>query len=492
MIVRQARGAISVVVFAVLVALASRATAGPVVTSIEPDTGTPRGGMLVIIEGSGFEPGATLHFDGARATSVVVESPTVISAMTPSHAPGDAEVIVTNADSSVGVLASTYTFHDAQILPRRGVQRVFADIAFDAPVLLTHAGEGSGRVFVVELAGRIVAVGMGGAATVFLDITERVDDSKSQSGLLSLAFHPHYADDGRFFVFYSTAQTRSRLSEFRVSSDDPGVADATSERVLLEVEQTGFHHNGDHLAFGPDGMLYISQGGGGQSEAFATGQDRGSLKGAILRIDVDGQTVDGQTDRQAAPYAIPPDNPFVGNDSGWREEIWAWGMRQPWRFSFDRKTGQLWAGDVGWGLWEEINLVVKGGNYGWSTMEGAQCASPLRHTGAAGCDRTGLRLPAFAYGHGDGRGASVTGGYVYRGQRLTGLIGTYVYADFSSNTVSALRLDGDSVLSSDVIASVPMPASFGEDEKGELYVVSFGQGRIYALQQLPEESQTDP
>lgn len=476
------------------VGLGGTASAQPAVTAIEPDTGTPRGGMLVHIVGSGFEAGATVQFDDARATSVVVESSVLISAITPSHVPGDARVVVTNPDSAVGSLPGTYVFHDAKILPQRQVRRAFATSRFDAPVLLTHAGDGSGRVFVVELAGRVLVVpGTSASATAFLDITDRVDDTRSQSGLLSLAFHPDYADNGRLFVFYSagfsarhadSGPVLSRLSEFHVSPGNPDVADAGSERVLLEIEQTGYHHNGDHLAFGPDGMLYISQGGGGGSEAFATGQDRSNLKGAILRIDVDRQT-DWPTGD--LPYSIPADNPFVGNDSGWRQEIWAYGLRQPWRFSFDRETGRLWAGDVGWGLWEEINLISKGGNYGWATMEGAQCASGQRHTGSAGCDRTGLTMPAYAFGHSDGRSASVTGGYVYRGTRLTGLIGTYVYGDFSSNTVSALRLDGGTVLSSDVIASVPMPASFGEDESGELYIVSFGKGWIYALEQLPDE-----
>ena len=145
-------------------------------------------------------------------------------------------------------------------------------------------------------------------------------------------------------------------------------------------------------------------------------------------------------------------------------------------------------GDVGWGLWEEVNVIEKGGNYGWATMQGSQCSSPLRHTAGADCDRDGMSMPVFAYGHSDGRGASVTGGYVYRGQQLVGLFGAYLYADFSSNTVSALRYEDGRVQSSDVIANVPMPASFGEDESGEVYIVSFGSGWIYALEALPDES----
>ncbi len=456
---------------------------GPVVTSIRPTSGTPAGGRPITIEGSGFEAGVSLHFGAQSATTVVVESPTMISAMTPSHMPGPVDVIVTNINGAAGLLPGGYDFLDPQVSPRRQERRAFAPNQFTEPVLLTHAGDGSDRIFVVELAGRIRVLPNAEdvAATVFLDITDRVEDQASQSGLLSAAFHPAYATNGLFYVFYSRGQYFSRLSEFRVSQDSE-VADAGSERVLLEIAQTGFHHNGDHLAFGPDGMLYIGQGSGGGSEDFLNGQDRSNLKGAILRIDVDTRTGD-------LAYGIPADNPFVGNSSGWRQEIWAFGLRQPWRFSFDRVTGRLWVGDVGWGLWEEINLVERGGNYGWSTMEGAQCASPLRHTGSAGCDRAGLIPPAFAYGHSDGRGASVTGGYVYRGKRLPRLAGAYVYGDFSSNTVSALRLDGGRVLSSDVIASVPMPASFGEDESGELYIISFGQGAIYRLEPLPDEVQ---
>jgi len=452
------------------------------VTAILPTSGTPSGGRPITIEGSGFETGASVLFGNGNATTAVVESPTEITAMTPSHVEGVADVIVTNPDGSTGALKGGYDFFDPQVLPKRQVRRAFAPNRFTEPVLLTHAGDGSDRVFIVELAGRIKVLPNtdGVAATLFLDISDRVNDRASQSGLLSAAFHPDYATNGLLYVFYSTGEFFSRLSEFRVS-DDPGVADAGSERILLDIAQTGFHHNGDHLAFGPDGMLYIGQGSGGQSEDFFSGQDRTNMRGSILRIDVDAHTAD-------LAYGVPDDNPFANNASGWREEIWAYGLRQPWRFSFDRDTGRLWLGDVGWGLWEEVNVIEKGGNYGWATMQGPQCSSPLRHTAEAGCDREGMSIPAFAYGHSDGRGASVTGGYVYRGQRLAGLFGAYLYADFSSNTVSALRQEDGVVQSSDVIASVPMPASFGEDESGEVYVVSFGSGWIYAFEALPEES----
>jgi glucose/arabinose dehydrogenase len=468
-----------VAAMAIATSVSAAAAAGLGVTAIHPVSGTPAGGRLITIEGSGFETGASVRFGDRVATTAVVESPSTITAMTPSHAAGTADVIITNPDGTAGVLSAGYEFLDPQVLPRRQVRQAFAN-RFTEPVLLTHAGDGSDRVFVVELSGHIKVLpnAEDATATLFLDISDRVNDKGSQSGLLSAVFHPDYATNGRLYVLYSAGEFFSRLSEFRVS-DDPDIASADSERIVLEVEQTGFHHNGDHVAFGPDGMLYIGQGSGGQSQDFFSGQDRTNLRGSMLRIDVDERTA-------GLPYGIPPDNPFVGNTNGWREEIWAYGMRQPWRFSFDRETGRLWEGDVGWGLWEEVNLIIKGGNYGWATMQGVQCSSSERHTATAGCDQVDMIAPAFAYGHSDGRGASVTGGYVYRGKQLRGLLGAYLYADFTSNRVSALRYEDEAVQSDDVIASVPMPASFGEDESGEVYIVSFS-GFIYALEALPGE-----
>ncbi len=464
--------------------------AAPVVTSINSTSGPRRGGRPVTIEGSNFQSGATLVFGGSSATTVVVESPTVISAMTPSRRDGTVDVTIRNPDGQAGTLEDGYTFSDAQELAVRELRQVFAANLFVEPVLLTHAGDGSDRIFVVELAGRIKVMPNrdDAVATDFVDIRDRVTYRENSSGLLSVTFHPEHRTNGLFYVFYSRVDSGgslySRLSEFRVSTD-PNVADVNSERVLLEVPQTGFQHNGDHLAFGPDGMLYMSQGTGGVPEQFLTAQDPTNLKGSMLRIDVDARSA-------GLEYGIPPDNPFVGNSQDWREEIWAYGLRNPWRFSFDRRSGLLWLGDVAWGLWEEIVIIEKGANYGWPTMGGSQCNSSLsRNTAIAGCDREGLTLPAFEYGHSDGTGASVTGGYVYRGARLSGLYGVYIYGDFVFKRIWGLRYEEGEVRSNDLIATSPAAiVSFGEDESGEVYIVGFDDGRIYAFEPLPGEMPT--
>jgi len=403
--------------------------------------------------------------------------------MTPPNSDGTVDVTVTNPDGEAGILEEGYTFFDPQELPVRDLKLVFAANRFTEPVLLTHAGDGSDRLFVIELHGRIKVMPNrdDAVATVFLDIMDPVNRIRNSSGLLSMAFHPEYRTNGLFYVVYGHDSFFSRVSEFRVSTD-PNVADVASERILLEVPQTGSHHNGNHLAFGPDGMLYISQGTGGVDEDHQNGQDPTNLKGTMLRLDVDARSA-------GLEYGIPPDNPFVGNSQGWREEIWTYGMRNPWRFSFDRKTGQLWEGDVGWGLWEEINMIEKGANYGWVTMQGSQCNSRTnRDRAIAGCDREGLTLPVFEYGHTSGNARSVTGGYVYRGTSLSGLYGVYLYGDFETKKIWGLRYGEGEVQSNDLIATSPAdPSSFGEDERGEVYIVGFNNGRIYTFEPLPGE-----
>ena len=460
--------------------------AAPVVTSINSTSGPRRGGRPVTIEGSNFQSGATLVFGRSRATTVVIESPTVISAMTPSRRDGTVDVTVTNPDGQAGTLEGGYTFSDAQELPVRELRQVFAANRFVEPVLLTHAGDESDRIFVVERAGLIKVMPNrdDAVATDFLDLRDQVNAS-GFAGLLSMVFHPEHGTNGLFYVTYSRGNFFSRVSEFRVSVD-PNVADVNSERVLLEVPQTGFQHDGDHLAFGPDGMLYISQGtGGGVPEQFLTAQDPTNLKGSILRIDVDVRTA-------GLEYGIPADNPFVGNNQDWREEIWAYGLRNPWRFSFDRKSGLLWLGDVAWGLWEEIIIIEKGANYGWPMMGGSQCNSSLsRNTAIAGCDRNSLALPAFEYGHSDGTAASVTGGYVYRGAHLSGLYGVYIYGDFVFKRIWGLRYEEGEVRSNNRLATSPSnPSSFGEDESGEVYIIGYVNGQIYTFEPLPGEMPT--
>ena len=348
------------------------------------------------------------------------------------------------------------------------VHRVFADRSLRSPSFLTHAGDGTGRLFVGQKNGVVQVLYPDGDrvahADIFLAITDRVYADVLEAGLLSLAFHPDFAHNGRFFVYYTAPGPLSRVSEFRLS-DHPDRADPGSERILLEVPQSGDYHFGGQVAFGPDGFLYIGLGDGGQRER---AQDLSLLHGSILRLDPDGQRAD-------RPYAVPADNPLIGNARGWRPEIWAWGLRNPWRFSFDPLSGMLWAGDVGGSLWEEIDQIEPAGNYGWPDQEGPQCIA------GGGCGGTDSIAPVWAYAHEGGR--SVTGGYVYRGNTLIQLQGVYVYGDFVTGQIWGLRLDAEGAPDNTLLAVSPSPiASFGLDEAGEIYVVGFD-GALYVLAQ---------
>ena len=283
------------------------------------------------------------------------------------------------------------------------LEPAFPGLEFDRMVLLTYPDDGSGRLFLALQPGRIVVFenepGVESAET-FLDIRERVNDSGNEEGLLGLAFDPAFAENGYFYVNYTASvPRRTVVSRFSVDARNPDRADADSEAVFLEVAQPYQNHNGGHVAFGPDGMLYVGLGDGGwRGDPRGNGQDLSTLLGSILRIDVSALDETGG-------YAAPPDNPFA-DDATARPEIWAYGLRNPWRFSFDRETGDLWAADVGQNRYEEIDLVRPGRNYGWNVMEGAHCYRQ------EGCDTRGLELPVAEYGR-DG-GCSVTGGYVYR------------------------------------------------------------------------------
>ncbi|HEV8340252.1 MAG TPA: PQQ-dependent sugar dehydrogenase [bacterium] len=351
----------------------------------------------------------------------------------------------------------------AQPLPGIRLTRVVGGL--DAPVYLTHAGDRTGRLFVVEQGGAIRIIRDGSLLPrPFLDISARVI-SGGEMGLLSVAFHPRFASNGRFFVNYTANGDRLRtvIAEYRVSDDDPNVASRT-ERVVLTIDQPYRNHNGGLNLFGPDGMLYIGMGDGGSGgDPHNNGQRLDTLLGKMLRIDVDGGT----------PYRVPPDNPFVGR-AGARGEIWAYGLRNPWRFSFDRRNGRLFVADVGQNAWEEIDLLERGGNYGWRIMEGAHCFRPQN-----GCDRDRLALPIAEYGR-EG-GCSVTGGFVYRGSRIRDLVGRYLFADYCSGRLwmltegAAGRWTMNTLLDSGLRVS-----SFGEDQDGELYVVDHG-GAVYRI-----------
>jgi len=342
------------------------------------------------------------------------------------------------------------------------LERVVSGLA--SPVYVTPAGDRSGRVFIVEQSG-VIRVLRGGrlAAEPFLDIRDRVT-AGGEMGLLSVAFHPRYADNGRFFVNYTTAAggRHTVISEFRVSRGDPDIA-SRQERILLTIPQPFSNHNGGLNLFGPDGMLYIGMGDGGSAgDPFNNGQRLDVLLGKLLRLDVDG----------GSPYRVPPDNPFVGQ-AGARGEIWAYGLRNPWRFSFDRATGRLFLADVGQNEWEEVDVIEKGGNYGWRIMEGAHCYNP-----PSGCRSTGLKLPVAEYDH--SQGCSITGGVVYRGERLPELAGRYIFGDYCSGRIWTLtETSGRWQITPLLQAGFPI-SSFGEGEDGELYVVDH-QGAIYAV-----------
>lgn len=333
------------------------------------------------------------------------------------------------------------------------------------PIMLTHAGDGSKRVFVPTQHGVIHVFPNDQAATdtkVFLDIQAKVlyTDNENEQGFLGMAFHPRYKDNGEFFVFYSDkkAKLENVISRFRVSKDDPNKADPASEEEILRIKRPFWNHDGGTILFGPDGYLYIALGdGGAANDPFGHGQNMKSILGKVLRIDVNSK-------EGGKAYGIPKDNPFVGK-ADVAPEIWASGARNYWRMAFDSKTGQLWAGEVGQNLWEEINIITKGGNYGWNPREGLH---PFGPKGVG--PRPEYIEPIWEYHHDIGK--SITGGPVYRGSRLPELAGHYLYADYVSGRIWALQYDE---AKKRVVANRPIPSrshavlSFGEDEQGEVY-----------------------
>lgn len=337
----------------------------------------------------------------------------------------------------------------------------------NTPVSIANASDGSGRLFVVEKAGRIRIVRNGQLVErPFLDITSRVRSSGYEQGLLGLAFDPAYRQNGRFYVNYIDLSGNTIIARYTVSGD-PDLADPVTESVVLHVNQPYENHNGGEVAFGPDGYLYLGLGDGGSGgDPHGNGQNLNTLLGKILRIDVSG----------ASDYMVPPSNPFVGQ-AGKRGEIWAYGLRNPWRFAFDRLTGDLYIGDVGQNLWEEIDFQAAGAaggvNYGWNAMEGMHCYT-------AGCQPSLYTLPVAEYSHADGR-CSVTGGYVYRGVAQPALYGAYFFADFCNGQTWALQRVGDAWQATPLVRAGVTLSSFGEDEAGEVYVAGHGSGKLYRL-----------
>lgn len=348
----------------------------------------------------------------------------------------------------------------------------FPSLSFFRPVDIQHPPDGTDRLVVVEQPGRVRIFENDPATsttTLFLDIEDRVL-SDARFGLLGLAFHPDYTTNGYLFVHYTAAgPDRSVIARFTVSAD-PDVVDPASEVVLLEVEQPHNFHNGGQLAFGPDGTLYIPLGDGGPYDGTpdpdGNGQNRATLLGSILRIDVDDPD-------PGLAYGIPDDNPFVGNPDGWREEIWAWGIRNTWRMSHDPVTDRWWGGENGENLWEEVNLLESGRNYGWTIMEGEGCH------GGGGCDMTGLALPLHVYGGVLSPRRSVIGGYVYRGSLVPELQGTYVFGDFIQGMIWSLAYDGVSDPVVTAVGARTNLSTFGVDAAGELLFADWINGRIH-------------
>jgi glucose/arabinose dehydrogenase len=338
-----------------------------------------------------------------------------------------------------------------------------------SPVFLTAPpGDTTGRLFVIEQGGRVIIVRNGAAlGTPFLDLTDSVV-SGGEQGLLGMAFYPDYASSGRFIVSYTRLDGSSVVARYRVSTGNPDLADPLSGQTLLTVSQPYANHNGGMVAFGPDGYLYFGLGdGGGGGDPLNTGQDRTDLLGSMLRLDVSG----------AGGYATPSSNPYAGSAT-FRAELWNYGLRNPWRFSFDRQTGDLYIGDVGQNALEEIDVAAAGSgggeNYGWNTMEGKSCY------GGSGCNQAGLVLPVLDYPHGGA--CSVTGGYVYRGPAIPALQGTYLYGDYCAGWVRGFRWQGGQAMDLREWTALAggSISSFGEDADGELYIVRYG-GAIYRI-----------
>ncbi len=366
-------------------------------------------------------------------------------------------------------------------IPALALAQLEVGFVFDQPVHITHAGDGSDRLFVVERAGVVWIIDDDAVtSTPFLDITDRVLADTSERGLLSIAFPPGFSGDGHFYAYYTSlpggtiSAGESIVARFQVAG---GIGDRDSEEILLSVPQPQPNHNGGQIAFGPDGYLYIALGdGGGAGDPDGNAQNLTTLLGALLRIDVEAAT--------GPDYDIPPDNPFAGAQFG-RDEIWAWGLRNPWRFSFDRATGDLYIGDVGQGRQEEINFQPAAStgdeNYGWNRMEGLLCYPASVNV----CDQAGLTRPIAVYNHGAGD-CAVTGGFVYRGTEIEDLRGVYLYGDFCSGRIRGFRVNPTGLVQDGILLDTNLQIStFGEDETGSLHVADYAGGVIYRIEQGP-------
>jgi glucose/arabinose dehydrogenase len=379
----------------------------------------------------------------------------------------------TTSSGATGTLGSV-SYHLVNAMP---------GVTFESIVGIENAGDGSGRLFIVEQRGRIVVVDSARTTDTSKEFLNIVVTCCGERGLLGLAFHPDYETNGYFYVYYSPSTlNRTRLSRFTVSGD-PDAADPASEKIMLEISQPFTNHNGGGLAFGEGTELFIGVGDGGSGgDPQGHAQNPRTLLGNILRIDV------GINEGTDPYYGIPGDNPYKGNTDGFAEEIYALGIRNPWRISYDHTDMRLWVGDVGQGNWEEVDIVELGRNYGWNCREGAHNYVPP--SPACTLSASGYVNPVWEYFH-DGASASITGGYIYRGPNTPGLTGQYVYADYNVNSeVWALTWDGTSASNVKLLDATFPISTFGVGEDGELYIADYsrfaGSARgIYRLVETP-------
>ncbi|MDX2119634.1 MAG: PQQ-dependent sugar dehydrogenase [Gemmatimonadota bacterium] len=442
----------------------------PVITITSPATGTSVPESTAVV----FAGSATDAEDGPLADTTLRWTSSIdgvlgtgdslsVTTLTPGQ-----HTITLRADDSAGATGSaTITLTILGAAPAIGLDTIVRGL--DSPVYLTAAPGDTSRLFVVEQSGSIRIIrNRAVVATPFLDLTDSVSTG-SEQGLLGMAFAPDYAMTGRFYVSYTRQNGNSVVARYQVSAN-PDIANPASGQTILGVAQPYSNHNGGMIAFGPDGFLYFGLGdGGGGGDPEDTGQDRADLLGSLLRLDVSG----------AGTYTIPAGNPYAGSTS-FRPELWNWGLRNPWRFSFDRQTGDLYIADVGQNAYEELNVQpaasAGGENYGWNVMEGTHC-----YPDSSPCSPIGLTLPVLDYDHGDG--CSVTGGYVYRGTDVPSLAGHYLYADYCSGFVRSFRYQGGQAVSRldrNALRPGGNITSFGEDARGEVYILT-GNGGVHRI-----------
>ncbi len=365
------------------------------------------------------------------------------------------------------ILASLSIFLSATLQAQYDITEAFPNLAFTQPIDLQNAKDGSGRIFVAQQSGEIYSFNNNTLTTtksLYLDISEKIRIS-SEQGLLGLAFHPNFSENGYLFVNYTReSDGASVIARFQ---EVQGVVSADSELIILTYSQPYSNHNGGSLTFGADGFLYIASGDGGSGgDPENRAQNRRSLLGKILRIDIDHA-------RPRRNYSIPRSNPFATNTQRFRKEIYAYGLRNPWKISFDMESNKLWAGDVGQARIEEVNIIRNGGNYGWRLKEGNldyECSEPI-------CSNRKTIKPVYSYTH--STGTSITGGYVYRGGNFPALFGKYIFGDFVAGKIFALTKDAQNISTVELIDTDLNISSFGVDENQELYFLDYGTGKVY-------------